>query len=32
MMLVARSVEEKLREIEAKKKRTRTLAEMAAGK
>lgn len=32
MMLVARSVEEKLRDIEARKKPTRTLAEMAAGK
>ncbi len=32
MMLVARSVEEKLREIESKRKPTRTLAQMAAGK
>lgn len=32
MMLVARSVEEKLREVEGKKKPQRTLAEMAAGK
>lgn len=32
MMLVAKSVEEKLREIEAKRKTTRTLAEMAAGR
>lgn len=32
MMLVARSVEMKLREIEGRKKATRTLAEMAAGK
>lgn len=32
MMLVARSVEMRLREIEAKRKPTRTLAEMAAGK
>lgn len=32
MMLVARSVETRLREIESRKKPTRTLAEMAAGK
>lgn len=32
MMLVARSVEIKLREVESRKKQTRTLAEMAAGK
>lgn len=32
MMLVARSVELKLRELEARRKATRTLAEMAAGK
>jgi len=32
MMLVARSVEERLREIEATRKPPRTLAEMAAGK
>lgn len=32
MMLVARSVEERLREIEATRKPRRTLAEMAAGK
>jgi len=32
MMLVARSVEEKLREIESTRKPTRTLAQMAAGK
>ena len=32
MMLVARSVEERLREIEATRKPARTLAEMAAGK
>lgn len=32
MMLVARSVEAQLREIESKRKQTRTLAEMAAGK
>jgi hypothetical protein len=32
MMLVARSVEERLREVESKRKPTRTLAEMAAGK
>jgi hypothetical protein len=32
MMLVARSVEEKLRLIESTRKQTRTLAEMAAGK
>lgn len=32
MMLVARSVEEKLRAIESTRKPTRTLAEMAAGK
>jgi len=32
MMLVARSVETRLREIELKRKQTRTLAEMAAGR
>ena len=32
MMLVARSVEERLRDIESKRKPTRTLADMAAGK
>jgi len=32
MMLVARSVEDRLREIESTRKPTRTLAEMAAGK
>lgn len=32
MMLVARSVETRLREIESNRKQTRTLAEMAAGK